>query len=69
MDIAVAAKALELAIAGGLGAVAKNLFDYFTRRAEARTPAAIESSELAIAEPAAFKAIVEKAKGSLPAKA
>ena len=56
MDIAVATKALELAIAGGLGAVAKNLFDYFTRRAEARTPAAIESSELAIADKAVIAA-------------
>ena len=41
---------------GGLGAVAKNLFDYFTRRAEARTPAAIESSELAIADKAVIAA-------------
>ena len=56
MDITVVTKALELAIAGGLGAVAKNLFDYFTRRAEARTPAAIETSELAVADKAVIAA-------------
>lgn len=56
MDVATLTRVFELAIAAGLGSVAKNLFDYVTRRHDAKAPAAIETTELAVAEKAVIAA-------------
>lgn len=59
IDLAMAAKFIELAVGLGFGAVITNLINYALKKRDAQTPAAVESTELAITEKALIAAGIQ----------